>query len=592
MKIGMFVVIAVLFWLPQSINAQTIIEQQQSALYRLSATGKLRYSKDDKGNRIPDFSHVGYHSGEQGIPNAAVKITLKPQLGDDTKRIQDALDKVGRLPLDQNGLRGAVLLTRGIYRVEGKLVISQSGTVLRGEGSDPSGTTIIAAGYDNKKYKRTLITVGNAKKIELDSTSKRVIVDKTTPIGSNSFEVDSVLAYAVGDKIVVYRASNEAWIKFIGGDQLLPRWRSVHGAHWVKTGAYPGWYYRLPNDQTARSILQKTGESWSDFVRRVPLSADGKKLNTTKQWQAGRYDFYFERKITGIEGRRVFVDAPIVHSMEPEFGGGAIFQYQAPARVTEVGIERVRLMSEFGSSSSAHPYGDPKVATRAENHGWTGIHIEKNTENTWVRNITGNYFGWSLVSVSGTRSTIQDSINLGHASRVSGGRRYSFMVDGQLNLVQRCLAISGRHEFVTQARTAGPNVFVDCIGMDSKAFAGPHHRYSIATLFDNVSSEAGMESRFRGNRGTGHGWAGTQTYFYNCVAPSFKVQAPPGGVVWLMGSGAAAAEDIRAQPASLYYQQVRDRLGQAALDRLASKAQRQSLGSYRWAKERLKAEGL
>ena len=105
------------------------------------------------------------------------------------------------------------------------------------------------------------------------------------------------------------------------------------------------------------------------------------------------------------------------------------------------------------------------------------------------------------------------------------------MVDGQLNLVQRCLAYEGRHEFVTQQKTAGPNVFVDCVGLDSKQNSGPHHRYAVVNLFDNAKSEQPMESRFRGNSGTGHGWAEIQTCFYNCVAPQFMVATPPGGVV-------------------------------------------------------------
>jgi hypothetical protein len=159
------------------------------------------------------------------------------------------------------------------------------------------------------------------------------------------------------------------------------------------------------------------------------------------------------------------------------------------------------------------------------------------------------------------------------------------MIDGQLNLMQRCVAFEGRHEFVNQAKTAGPNVFVDCLGVNSKSSSGPHHRYAVGNLYDNVKSGRGMESRFRGNSGTGHGWAGTQTCFYNCVAPGFSVTAPPGGVSWVIGSGKPDEEGIRVQPVGLYYQQLRERLGTAALDRLATEQQRQDLGLYRWAKD-------
>ena len=99
-----------------------------------------------------------------------------------------------------------------------------------------------------------------------------------------------------------------------------------------------------------------------------------------------------------------------------------------------------------------------------------------------------------------------------------------------------------------------------------------------------------LESRFRGNSGTGHGWAGTQTCFYNCTAPEFDVEAPPGGVSWVIGSGKSDEEGARVTPASLYYQQVQDRLGKAALDKLVTEEQQNHLGEYRWVKERLKNE--
>ena len=90
--------------------------------------------------------------------------------------------------------------------------------------------------------------------------------------------------------------------------------------------------------------------------------------------------------------------------------------------------------------------------------------------------------------------------------------------------------------------------------------------------------------------GTGHGWAGTQTCFYNCLAPGFNVKAPPGGISWVLGSGKSNEKGIRLAPPSLYYQQVQDRLGQDALDKLATKKQRKNLGTHQWTKDRLKAE--
>lgn len=587
-----------------TLTAQVIAEKGTSKSVSLNQSGKLIYAKDDKGNRLIDFSYVGYHSGEKAIPDVPVKLILKPGRGDDTERIQDALDELGALAVDKNGLRGALLLKSGVYRVGGRLIMSRSGIALRGEGSGPDGSIIVATGYDDPKFQRALITVGpdrvnagvharhgyRAPRIELRAASRQAIVDDYVPVGSHSFEVESVSGYRLGDRIAVYRPATAEWISSIGCDQLKSRWSAFRNARWVKDGEEPGFYYQRLDVHSQYRILKKPGESWEAFKKRVPLSEEGKKLDFTQQWEPERYHFYFERRITAIEGNRITIDAPVVHAMEQKYGGGAIYHYETSGRMTEVGIENLRLISEFATPIQGHPYGDPAKTKTAEDHAWIGIQLQFDTEDIWVRNVSGKHFGFSLVSASGKRATIQDCVSLGHASKITGGRRYPFMIDGQLNLVQRCATIEGRHEFVTRERTAGPNAFVDCIGFQSKSCAGPHCRYAVGTLFDNLKSERFMESRFRGNSGTGHGWAGTQTSFYNCIAPEFKVEAPPGGMSWVIGSSKDGEKDTRVAPASLYYQQVQDRLGKTALNRLATEEQIMNLGRYLWVKERLRNE--
>src|SRR5947208_12853097 len=91
-----------------------------NSLVSLGANGKLHYKPyTDRGDVIPDFSRCGYGGGGAELPIVPVTVTLSPQTDstDDTARIQAALDEVAKLPLDKNGLRGAVLLKRGRYRI-------------------------------------------------------------------------------------------------------------------------------------------------------------------------------------------------------------------------------------------------------------------------------------------------------------------------------------------------------------------------------------------------------------------------------------------------------------------------------------------
>ena len=107
---------------------------------------KLQYATDARGNRIMDFSYAGYGGGGVRLPDVRNARSLEPTAGDNTLRIQAAIDEVSRLPPDANGVRGAVVLQRGTYEVTGQLKIGASGVVLRGSGPGNDGTVIRVGG--------------------------------------------------------------------------------------------------------------------------------------------------------------------------------------------------------------------------------------------------------------------------------------------------------------------------------------------------------------------------------------------------------------------------------------------------------------
>src|SRR5690606_2448351 len=103
-------------------------------------------------------------------------------------------------------------------------------------------------------------------------------------------------------------------------------------------------------------------------------------------WTASGYNTDFERKVIEIVGDSVVLDAPVVDPMQTKYGGGSIYKLNAHQRVTQVGIENMRLTSVYASAED-------------EQHGWIAIEL-KNAENCWVRGITALYFGYSAVSIS------------------------------------------------------------------------------------------------------------------------------------------------------------------------------------------------
>lgn len=124
-----------------------------------SPLGYIAYNH--QGDRIMDFSMVGWNEGNTGLPNPS-QITVFEQLypragsdsdmdtGDDYDRIQSALDRVSQQTsvLVQDGTMiptGALALARGVYRISKPLKIQKSGILFRG---DPIGGTRIVCQWE------------------------------------------------------------------------------------------------------------------------------------------------------------------------------------------------------------------------------------------------------------------------------------------------------------------------------------------------------------------------------------------------------------------------------------------------------------
>ncbi|MEZ6089366.1 MAG: polysaccharide lyase family 8 super-sandwich domain-containing protein, partial [Pirellulaceae bacterium] len=181
---------------------------------------KLIYRPDAQGDRIPDFADVGYKAGREAIPDVPVVVTVAPGAGDDTARIQAAIDQVAALEPNANGFRGAVLLQRGDYDIETQVVISTSGIVLRGEGRGESDTVLHARGDD----RRAIIQIDGSGSIQMLGTPTS-IADFVVPSGARSFRVADAGGLQVGDSIRIIRHGNAQWIADLGMDQLDNPWQ-------------------------------------------------------------------------------------------------------------------------------------------------------------------------------------------------------------------------------------------------------------------------------------------------------------------------------------------------------------------------------
>ncbi len=494
----------------------------QSALAYPGTDGRMVYTADASGNKLPDFSSCGYRGGGVAIPDAPVRVTLSPAAtGDDKARIQAAITSVGAMTPDANGLRGAVLLNAGVYRIGSGLTLP-SGVVLRGAGQDAvGGTALIATGSGN------MISIGAAGShiASRNATSRQSLLDGYVPVGATQLRIANPAAFQPGDLILIERPSTANWIHDIGMDNISQR----------------------PGDPTS-----------------------------TQQWYAGKVDLSFERKVLAVDATTITVDAPVVMAMEATYGGGTVVKFTPAVRVKEVGVEKLRLMAQYEVG---------KEDTAASKIG-NGVVINL-AENCWVRHVTGRYFAGGTVSTDdpAIRVTVEDCANLDPVSVITGGQRYSFPINGQRILVQRCFSRKGRHDFITGYQNPGPNAYVDCVSKNTYADCGPHNCWSTGILYDNIKTDQ-LLVQDRDYLGTGQGWAGANHLLWNCEA-KIICQKPPTADNWALGCKGTIGKPVVVRPSgifeswgtaitprSIYMTQLQDRLGVAAVNNVTTAAQR------------------
>lgn len=283
------------------------------------------------------------------------------------------------------------------------------------------------------------------------------------PVGQFWVRVLNPASFQVGDEVTIYRPGTAQWISDLKMDQI-------------------------PERTSGDPIVQ---------------------------WAPESYHLSYERTITHIIDDALHFDNPIMMAMETQYNKGAVFKSSFKGRINRCGVENILIESEYASETD-------------EDHGWYAIEFSK-VEQSWVRNITSRYFGNGLVNLnSGTRFvTVKDCKCLDAKSIITGGRRYSYnMNQAQQCLVINCEATEGRHDCVTGSKGVGPNAFVRVKIRNAHGDTGPHQRWNVGTLYDNIDSDNQINVQDRSNWGTGHGWAGANQVLWNCTAKEVCVQNP------------------------------------------------------------------
>lgn len=264
--------------------------KQEPPPVSIGKDGKLAYLSFGQGDRVPDYSHAGYRGGGVSIPFAVAKIRVAPVEGDDGARIQAAIDYAGALPLDVEGLRGAVELEPGRYEIAGQLKITASGVVLRGAGSGKGGSVLVATGTD----RRALIEIaGQDRRRKLAESV--AVEDEVVPVGASRLRVADASGFRPGMAVSIERPSPAEWIKAMGMD-----------------------------DSPGRQGYQ---------------------------WRAGTLNVSWDRVIMAVDGDTLALDAPLTVALDKRYGGAKVEAYSQEGYIEKSGVENLRCESEFDRSN-------------------------------------------------------------------------------------------------------------------------------------------------------------------------------------------------------------------------------------------------
>ena len=245
---------------------------------------KLNYLADDRENRILDFSYCGYHSSERPVPEVENVLFVSWKEGNQSSRIQKAINYVASLKPDKNGFRGAVLLDKGVFELNESLRINVSGVVLR--GMDKNETILLKKGVDRGAL---LYVEGADNQLVTDTLS---VISSYIPVNACTFEVSKETQLFKGDRIQIIRSSGKEWIASLGC------------------------------------------ETFGGGIKALG-------------WKPGEIDVIWDRTIADVQSNRLTLDAPLTVSLNAKWGKTYVLRYNWPGRISEIGLENLTLESDY-----------------------------------------------------------------------------------------------------------------------------------------------------------------------------------------------------------------------------------------------------
>jgi hypothetical protein len=261
-----------------------------------------------------------------------------------------------------------------------------------------------------------------------------------------------------------------------------------------------------------------------------------------------------DRVIESIEGDRITLDVPLSDALDSRVISASLVRYSFPGRITEVGVEGLRIVTPFEDSPAA-------------------LHIDA-IEDGWIRDLEIQDTHNAIAIGPAAKRLTVTNIRTTHSTLHSGSAASAdFMLHGTQILLDRCgVKGEGTSPVATQPAATGPLVVLNLSADRGGVAAYPY--WATGVLVDGgkfpgvTQDKPGIAFSSRNV-----GWA----VAWNVNSPFLLVQQPPGAMNWCIGcvgspvtiadtpNGIFDSLGIPVHPFSLYLQQLRDRLGPDAV---------------------------
>lgn len=327
-------------------------------------------------------------------------------------------------------------------------------------------------------------------------------------------------------------------------------------------------------------IRRPVTEAWIRFMGMDTLVRDGKPQTWIKVGTLINTD----RVITSISGGRITLDAPLSDSFDAAYlnpPGTTVVKYVFPGRIEHVGLESLRVVVP----AQDNPISESQytlLRMNAVSDGWVRDVVSVDTQNSTT-------FGSTVRRVTLANVHIRHTVPFTAAAAPA-----DFAISGtQILLDRSSVTGQGVWPVVTQAGVTGPTVVLNF--KSDGAGVAPHQRWATGLLVDSSEFTGGTERRpniafsNREYAGSGHGWSVGWAVAWNVKADYLLIQQPPGAknscigctgrltpILW-HGNRIAVPEipsetfespGVPVRPASLYLWQLRERLGDTALENI------------------------